>query len=51
MVNTFNAPEALDKVLGAVWLQTAQPFEVLVADDGSGPETRAVLEKWGPRLR
>lgn len=51
MVNTFNAPEALDKVLGAVGLQTARPFEILVADDGSGPETRAVLEKWGPRLR
>ena len=51
VVNTFNAPEALDKVLGAVGQQAVQPFEVLVADDGSGPETRAVLEKWGTRLR
>jgi glycosyltransferase involved in cell wall biosynthesis len=50
VVNTFNAPEALDKVLGAVGQQAVQPFEVLVADDGSGPETQAVLEKWGTRL-
>ncbi len=50
MVNTFNAPEALDKVLGAVGRQTGLPYEVLVADDGSGPETRAVLEKWEQRL-
>ncbi len=51
MVNTFNAPEALDKVLGAVHLQSAAPSEVLVADDGSGPATRAVLERWMLRLR
>ena len=51
MVNTFNAPEALSKVLEAIYLQSAAPFEILVADDGSGPETRAVLEKWKPQMR
>lgn len=50
LVNTFNAPEALNKVLGAIRQQTALPFEILVADDGSGPETRTVLEKWRTRL-
>jgi glycosyltransferase involved in cell wall biosynthesis len=51
VVSTFSAPDALDKVLGAVRRQTSQPFEVLVADDGSGPETRAVLDKWGQLSR
>ena len=50
VVNTFNAPEALDKVLGAIYLQSATPFEVLVADDGSGPATKAVIDGWIPRL-
>ncbi len=50
VINTFNAPRPLEKVLQAVLQQRVQPYEVLVADDGSGPETREVLESWKARL-
>jgi glycosyltransferase involved in cell wall biosynthesis len=49
IVATYEAPRELDLVLTGLARQTAAPLEVLVADDGSGPETRAVLEKWQAR--
>ena len=48
---TFNWPEALDRVLESVARQSVAPDEVIVADDGSGPETRAVVDRWRSRLR
>jgi glycosyltransferase involved in cell wall biosynthesis len=51
VVSTWDAPEALDKVLGAVCSQSSVPSEVLVADDGSGPDTRAIIDKWAPLMR
>jgi glycosyltransferase involved in cell wall biosynthesis len=50
VVNTFNAPEALDRVLAAVERQTLPTSEILVADDGSGSETQRVVEKWRARF-
>lgn len=50
VVNTYNAPDSLEKVFRAIALQTVLPLEVVVADDGSGPETSAVLDKWRGRL-
>jgi glycosyltransferase involved in cell wall biosynthesis len=46
VINTFNQPEYLDRVLRAVVDQASLPNEVLVADDGSGEETRQVVAKW-----
>ncbi len=46
IINTFNQPEYLGRVLAAVARQTRRPDEVLLADDGSGGETRAVFEQW-----
>jgi len=46
IINTYNQPEYLDRVLQAVSQQESRPEEVLLADDGSGPETRATLSKW-----
>jgi glycosyltransferase involved in cell wall biosynthesis len=46
VVSTYESPEALDVVLRALSEQTVLPLEVIVADDGSGPETSVVVERW-----
>lgn len=46
IITTYNWPEALQLTLASVARQTRQPDEVIVADDGSGPATRAVVERW-----
>ncbi len=43
---TYEWPEALDLVLRALAEQSVRDFEVIVADDGSGPQTQAVVERW-----
>jgi glycosyltransferase involved in cell wall biosynthesis len=50
IVATYNRPDALDAVLRSLSHQSDQNFEVLVADDGSGPDTGAVVENWHSRL-
>ncbi len=49
IVATYNSAEALDAVLGSLSRQGDRGFEVLVADDGSGPATAAVVECWKSR--
>jgi glycosyltransferase involved in cell wall biosynthesis len=46
IISTCNAPEYLARVLRAVSRQTASPDEVLLADDGSGEETKQVFARW-----
>jgi glycosyltransferase involved in cell wall biosynthesis len=46
VITTYEWPEALDVVLRALGEQSCPPFEVVVADDGSGPETARVVERW-----
>ena len=41
---TYNHPKWLEKTLWGFSAQTFRDFEIIVADDGSGPETRAVVE-------
>ena len=43
VITTYNRPVALSKVLHALNHQTVPPDEVVVADDGSAPETRQML--------
>ena len=50
IVATYNREDALDAVLRSLAAQTDRDFEVIVADDGSGPATRQVVEGWGPRI-
>jgi glycosyltransferase involved in cell wall biosynthesis len=50
IVATYNRPDALDAVLRSLSRQTDQNFEVLVADDGSKPDTAAVVERWQSRF-
>jgi len=44
LVTTYNWPEALKLVLESVLVQTVLPDEVIIADDGSGEATRAVVD-------
>ncbi len=44
LISTYNRPDALGAVLRSLAAQTVQPHEVLIGDDGSGPETAAVIE-------
>ena len=44
IVTTYNRPDALGLVLRGLAAQNAQDFEVLVADDGSTPDTAAAIE-------
>jgi glycosyltransferase involved in cell wall biosynthesis len=46
VIVTYEWPEALDVMLTAFDEQADRDFEVVVADDGSGPETAAAVERW-----
>src|SRR5713101_8443065 len=46
IVNTYDQAEYLSRVLNAVHEQASPPDEVLLADDGSGEETRRLFSKW-----
>jgi glycosyltransferase involved in cell wall biosynthesis len=50
IISTYNRPEALDKVLAGVDLQTAGPLEILIADDGSAEPTQQLIKSWQARL-
>jgi glycosyltransferase involved in cell wall biosynthesis len=45
IISTYNRPEHLERCLESYRHQTEGDFEILVADDGSGPETTAVIER------
>jgi glycosyltransferase involved in cell wall biosynthesis len=51
IVSTYNRPDALDAVLRALSKQLDKRFEIMVADDGSGPETAAVVRDWRTRSK
>ena len=44
VISTYNAEEWLRKVLWGFNCQTYRNFEVVVADDGSGPKTKELLK-------
>ena len=50
IVTTYNRPDALDLVLTSALQQAVLPGEVLVADDGSGEATAAVVRAFIPRF-
>ena len=45
IVSTYNRPDFLERVLWGWALQTRRDFELVVADDGSGPETAGLIER------
>jgi glycosyltransferase involved in cell wall biosynthesis len=50
IVTTYNREDALDAVLRSLARQTDMDFEVVVADDGSGPATAALIENWNTKF-
>lgn len=50
IVPTYNRPAALDRVLESLAEQDTPPAQVIVADDGSGPETAAIVTTWQTRM-
>jgi GT2 family glycosyltransferase len=43
---TYNQPQDLDRCLDSLLKQSTQDFEIYLADDGSGPETLKVIDKY-----
>ncbi len=50
IVTTYNREDALDAVLRSLARQTDADFEVVVADDGSGPATAKLIEAWKAKV-
>ena len=50
IITTYNQPEWLEKVLWGYAAQTLPDFEVVVADDGSGADTRDAIGRVRPEL-
>ena len=47
VVSTYNSPHALALSLASISGQSLPPAQVCIADDGSGPETAAVIAAFG----
>jgi len=45
IVSTYNSEDWLQKVLWGFNFQTFMDFELVIADDGSGPKTKELIEK------
>ncbi|MEM0931854.1 MAG: glycosyltransferase family 2 protein [Bacteroidota bacterium] len=45
VISTYNAEEWLKKVLWGFNCQTFKHFEIVIADDGSGPKTKELIEE------
>lgn len=51
IISTYNRPDALVCVLESLQYQNNHSFEVVVADDGSAEETRAVIDEFRKRSK
>jgi glycosyltransferase involved in cell wall biosynthesis len=51
VIPTYNAPHFLVEAVESVLAQDYRDYELIIIDDGSGPQTRAVLEPYMDRLR
>lgn len=50
IITTYNWPEALQLVLKSAVSQTQIPDEIIIADDGSGEETKKVIDDFYKKL-
>jgi glycosyltransferase involved in cell wall biosynthesis len=51
IILTYNRPDTLELVLKSLNRQSVSPDEVIIADDGSGPETRELISRWEAPFR
>lgn len=51
VVTTYNNPRLLELCLTSLAHQTDRDFALHIADDGSGPETKALIERLAPSFR
>ena len=51
LVSTYNSPEYLALSLKSVLMQSRMPDEVVIADDGSGDETKEVIDEFRRNVR
>lgn len=50
IASTYNWKEALELVLSSILNQRRMPDELIIADDGSGEDTRALIEEFAPKF-
>jgi len=50
IVTTYNNPDALIRVLDGLSVQKRLPDEVIIADDGSGPETSEAIRNYNKKM-
>jgi glycosyltransferase involved in cell wall biosynthesis len=50
LISTYNWTSALDLVLSSILIQTRFPDEILIADDGSDSETKALIESFSKKI-
>ena len=50
IISTYNNPAWLEKVLWGYICQSVMPDEIVIADDGSGDETRLLIDSFKERL-
>lgn len=46
LISTYNWPQALEIIFTSILAQTILPDEILIADDGSGEETRELIDRY-----
>jgi len=46
IISTYNSPIWLEKVLMGYLHQKTDPFEIIVADDGSDESTKEIIKKY-----
>jgi glycosyltransferase involved in cell wall biosynthesis len=51
LIPSYNRGYVLGKSIESVLAQTYRPIEVIVVDDGSKDDTRAIIERFGPAIR
>lgn len=51
IITTYQRPSALDQVLARLATQEIFPFEIIVADDGSGSDTAMLISDWQRRMK
>jgi glycosyltransferase involved in cell wall biosynthesis len=51
IIAVYNKPDFLEKIFLSLENQTFTDFEIVVADDGSGPRIAELISRYSPRMR